>query len=147
MSKISIEKCVSKIHPIYNMYAESKNGTIIHIIKKVPHEGIKNNSGYMQCDVRKYAERQKKYYVHRFVWECFNGNIPQGKVIDHINNHKDDNRLCNLQMMTQQQNCKKSSTNRDYTFAAKNHENRKCVKVKNISTNEVTYFNSMYPVQ
>ena len=69
------------------------------------------------------AKEKKTTFVHRFIWECFNGLIPEGKVIDHINNDKKDNRLCNLQIMTQQQNCKKSAKNRDYSFAAKNHEN------------------------
>ena len=50
------------------------------------------------------------------------------KVIDHVNNIKDDNRLCNIQLITQQENCKKSAKRRDYTFAAKNHQNKKCVK-------------------
>ena len=117
------------------------------IIKKVPHTGKKSNSGYMRCNVRKYGGKQKIYYVHRFVWECFNGNIPEGKVIDHINNNKEDNRLCNLQLVTQQQNCKKSAKDRDYTFVAKNHENKKCVKAINKNTNEVSYYNSMYGVQ
>ena len=70
--------------------------------------------------VRKHGQNgQKGYYVHRFVYECFNGIIPDGKVIDHVNNIKDDNRLCNIQLITQQENCKKSAKRRDYTFAAK----------------------------
>ena len=68
-------------------------------------------------------------------------------MIDHVNNIKDDNRLCNLQLMSQQENCKKSAKRRDYTFAAKNHQNKKCVKATNSDTNEVSYYNSMYAVQ
>ena len=68
-------------------------------------------------------------------------------MIDHINNDKEDNRLCNLQLITHQQNCKKSVKDRDYKFAAKNHENRKCVKATNKNTKEVTYFKSMYSIQ
>ena len=101
----------------------------------------------MQISVRKYGGIQKRYQVHRFVWECYNGIIPDGKVIDHINNNKKDNRLCNLQLMTPQQNCKKSAKNRDYSFAAQNHKNRKCVKAINKDTNEVTYYYSMSAVQ
>ena len=48
--------------------------------------------------------------------------------------------------MTQQENCKKSAKRRDYTFAAKNYQNRKCVKATNSDTNEVSYYNSMYAV-
>ena len=75
---------------------------------------------------RKHGQSgQKTYQAHRFVWECFNGIIPEGKVIDHINNNKEDNRLCNLQLFTHQENCKKSAKDRDYTFNAKNCENKK----------------------
>ena len=101
----------------------------------------------MLCVVRKHGQNgQKGYSVHRFVYECFNGIIPDGKVIDHVNNIKDDNRLCNLQLMTHQENCEKSAKRRDYTFVAKNHQNKKCVKAINIEKNEVSYYNSMYSI-
>ena len=93
------------------------------------------------------SQQKKTYYVHRFISECFNGLIPDGKVIDHINNDKTDNSICNLQLITQQQNCKKSAKNRDYKFAAKNHQNKKCVKAVNCTTNEDTYYNSMFACQ
>ena len=147
MSNIEISNCVYKVHPIYDLYASDKDGNVINIIKEVPHLGHKSSSVYLQCSVRKYSGKYKVYYVHRFVWECYNGNIPEGKVIDHINNNKEDNRLCNLQLLTQQQNCKKSAINRDYTFVAKNHVNKKCVRATNIITKEVSYFNRMYAVQ
>ena len=148
MTTIMINKCVYSVHPIYNLYAGSKDGNVINIIKQLPHKGNKNQKGYLICMVRKHAQpSQKMYQVHRFVWECFNGVIPEGKVIDHINNNKEDNRLCNLQLVTHQQNCKKSAKDCDYKFATKNHENRRCVKAINKNTSEVTYYNSMYAVQ
>lgn len=73
-------------------------------------------------------EGQKSYQVHRFVRECYNGLIPDGKVIDYINEIRDDNLLYNLQLMTQQQNCKKTDKKRDYTFVKFSHQNKKCVK-------------------
>ena len=110
--------------------------------------GRKQNNGYMLCDVRKYGQSGRKtYLVHRFVWECHNGIIPDDKVIDNINNVRDDNRLCNLQLMTQQEICQKSAQVRDYKFAAKNHQNKKCVEATNCSTNDAIYFNSMFAVQ
>ncbi|CAH3143934.1 unnamed protein product, partial [Porites lobata] len=72
----------------------------------------------------------KTCFVHHFVWECFNGIIPENKVIDHINNNKQDNRLCNLQLMTQQENCQKSAKNRDYTFGPKNCQNKNMYAVQ-----------------
>ena len=148
MSNIKINNCVYKVYPVYNLYASDGNGNIIHLVKQVPSTGRKHKNGYLFCMVRKHGQNgQKGYYVHRFVYECFNGIIPDGKVIDHVNNIKDDNRLCNLQLMSQQENCKKSAKRRDYTFAAKNHQNKKCVKATNSDTNEVSYYNSMYAVQ
>ena len=148
MIKITINECVYSVHPIYNLYASSEDGNVIHIIKQVPNKGKKKYDGYMRFSIRKHGESVvKNYLVHRFTWECHNGVIPEGKVIDHINNNKEDNRLCNLQLVTHQQNCKKSAKDRDYTFASKNHENKKCVKAFNKNTNEVSYYNSMYAIQ
>ena len=147
MSNIEINNCVYKVHTVYNLYASDVNGYIIHLVKQVPLKGRKHKNGYLMCVVRKHGQNgQKSFTVHRFVYECFNGEIPDGKVIDHVNNIKDDNRLCNLQLMTQQENCKKSAKRRDYTFAAKNHQNKKCVRATNIGTNEVSYYNSLYAV-
>ena len=147
MLRMAIDECVYYVHPVYDLYAADKNGNVLHIIEKVPRKGCEQRNGYIKCMVREYGGRQKGMFVHRFVWECFNGVIPEGKVIDHINDDKKDNRLCNLQLITQQQNCEKSAKNRDYTYTAKNHENRKCVKATNIITEEVSYFYSMYAVQ
>ena len=80
-------------------------------------------------------KKQKTCIAHKFIYECYHGIIPNNMVIDHINNIKDDNRIKNLQLMTQQDNCLKSAKHRDYEFAANNHENRKCVKAINCETN------------
>ena len=137
------------IHPIYDLYGADIDGNIIHIIKKIPKKGHKNDPrGYMMCTVRKHGQNgQKSMFVHRFVWECFNGLIPGDKVIDHINDKAEDNRLCNLQLITQKENCKKSAKKRDYTFAKYNHKNKKCIKSVNINDGKVNYYKSMYSAQ
>ena len=53
----------------------------------------------------------------------------------------------NLQLLTQQENCKKAAGKRDYAFAAKNNKNRQRVKAIDQTTQEVFYFNGMYPIQ
>lgn len=42
--------------------------------------------------------------VHRLVWEAFNGTIPEGMQVNHINEVKTDNRLSNLNLMTPKEN-------------------------------------------
>ena len=147
MTKIEVNDSVYYIHPVYDLYGADKDGNVIHIIKKIPNKGI-NNKGYLMHAVRRYSQNGfKNMFVHRFVWECFNGVIHGDKVIDHINDDKEDNRLCNLQLVTQQENCIKSAKKRDYIFVKYNHENKRCIKAINQSTEEVTYFNSMYAAQ
>lgn len=148
ISKQVIDGCVYQIHPNYDMYAASRDGKMIHIIKQDLNAGFKQPNGYVRHKVRKYgATNRKTYYVHRFVWECFHGLIPDGKVIDHINDNKEDSRLCNLQVVTQQENCQKSAKHRDYSFVANNHANRRRVMATNINTQEQVLFRSLYAVQ
>lgn len=47
----------------------------------------------------------KKYSAHRLVWIAFNGPIPEGLQVNHINEITTDNRLSNLNLMTCKENC------------------------------------------
>jgi hypothetical protein len=49
-------------------------------------------------------------------------------------------------MITNRQNCRKSAKNRDYSFAAKNHENRKYVRAVNCVNDVESFFSSLYAV-
>ena len=69
--------------------------------------GYLTKSGYLQICINSKGIR-KHYLKHRFIFECFHGKINDDKlVVDHINNIKTDNRLENLQLITQSQNQKK----------------------------------------
>ena len=47
---------------------------------------------------------RKNCFTHRFIYECFYGLITDKRVVDHINNVNTDNRLANLQLVTQREN-------------------------------------------
>ena len=69
-----------------------------------------NYIGYYQVDLCKQSI-VKCYYVHRLVYEAFNGPIPEGLQVNHINEIKTDNRLENLNLLTPKENCNWGSRN------------------------------------
>lgn len=77
-----------------SVYRKDKNG-ILHICAQF------SNHGYMRVT----CAGHKKIFVHRLVYETFNGEIPEGMQIDHINNKRDDNRIENLRVVMPKENC------------------------------------------
>lgn len=47
----------------------------------------------------------KNMMAHRVLWEAFNGKIPKGMEIDHINNIRSENQLSNLRLCSHKENC------------------------------------------
>ena len=45
---------------------------------------------------------------HRWVWTQHHGEIPKGLQVDHINGKLDDNRIENLQLLTNKQNSQRN---------------------------------------
>lgn len=58
-----------------------------------------NCNGYLMIGIDK-----KMYYFHRIIYKAFNPEMDETLVIDHINRIKNDNRLINLRLVTNQQN-------------------------------------------
>ena len=113
-------------HPIYDKYESNRLGVVRHV-KHKKDVGTINNGGYLKITVKDHNGIIKRYYKHRFIYECFYGKINNAKlVIDHINNIKTDNRLENLQLITQSQNVKKAQLK---------DRNRSTIKVRAINTN------------
>lgn len=51
---------------------------------------------------------KKQIRAHRLVWIAAHGIIPDGMIVDHINNDKTDNRIANLQLLTPEANSTKA---------------------------------------
>lgn len=62
-----------------------------------------NSFGYMVITLTKNGKQSTKR-VNRVVWEAFNGPIPDGMQVNHINEDKTDNRLENLNLMSSKEN-------------------------------------------
>ena len=61
--------------------------------------GAPNGFGYLSVETG-----NKTYLVHRVVWEWYNGKIPEGFILDHVNCIRTDNRLANLRLVTKTEN-------------------------------------------
>lgn len=55
--------------------------------------------GYLQVELK-----GKKYLVHRLVWETFNGKIPEGIEVNHIDENPLNNKLENLNLLSHTNN-------------------------------------------
>lgn len=62
--------------------------------------GTHNNEGY----IRIRGSNGKEYRAHRIIWSLFNGEIPEGMLIDHIDGNRSNNRIENLRLATRIQN-------------------------------------------
>ncbi len=68
--------------------------------KKYPYQFVRlsDNNG-----------NKKQHYIHRIVAAAFIPNPDRFGTVNHINGVKNDNRVCNLEWMTWEDNCYKSS--------------------------------------
>ena len=73
-----------------------RKGKLLHP-KSIP-------KGYRMVDLS-IDGNNTRYYVHRLVWEAFNGKIPDGLVINHLDGVPGHDWLSNLEVCTQKENC------------------------------------------
>nr|WP_318383180.1 HNH endonuclease signature motif containing protein [uncultured Enterobacter sp.] len=66
-------------------------------------DSTRRADGYRQVALR-LDGKQYQLKAHRVAWILAHGAILHGKQIDHINGIRDDNRLCNLRLVTQREN-------------------------------------------
>ena len=86
-----------------DQYEASILGNIRNAKTKKILKPYKSHNGYLQVILYGNDTRSIKL-VHRLVWEAFNGAIPTGLQVNHINEIKTDNALINLNLMTPKEN-------------------------------------------
>lgn len=81
---------------------------------------VKTKDCYLRVGLRKDG-KQKWFLVHRLVWEAFNGEIPEGMEVNHINEIKTDNRYPeNLNLLTHGDNVNFGTRNKRVSVAMTN---------------------------
>lgn len=77
--------------------------------------GFTHPSGYKIVHLSANNEK-KAVRIHRLVWIAKHGVIPEGYIVDHINNDKEDNRISNLQLLTSAENSTKAASDGRYNM-------------------------------
>ena len=106
----------SVLHDLF----ECKDGSLFwkitfNKVKAGDEAGYKTSTGYRVVRINNV-----KHYTHRLIYTMFNGEIPEGMVIDHVNCNRADNRIENLRICDSYQNAQNKSLNKNNKSGFKN---------------------------
>ena len=106
--------------------------------RKRPGEcmGSLKRTGYIEITIKK-----KKYLAHRLVYIWHFGDIQDNLQIDHINRIRNDNRIENLRVVTNQQNKFNKTNTKGYTYNKKNKKFQARITINGKEKN-LGYFNN-----
>ena len=121
MNLIVFRKTKFFSHPFHYNYYSSKEGEIYSKKSNKILKLQKHPAGYLIFKISNKS-KGKSYYVHRYVYECFYGNIPKDKEVDHIDNNKINNNIKNLQLLTPKENMSKSHSKKVKSYNTKTKE-------------------------
>ena len=115
-------------HPIYKDYYATSNGDVISLkLKKGPYfmSQCNHGRGYKGVGLRiKGIDNTQYFLVHRFVWECFFGEIEEDMCIHHIDHDKTNNNIDNLQMVTDLENRQMAKEAKRYSVPRPNRKKK-----------------------
>ena len=97
-------------YPHYEIYEDgevirieklSKNGKALQRRVITP---TRAKNGYRTVRLYNKDGVMKQFYLHRLIWEAFNGEIPEGYEVDHLID-RDNNDLNHLRVVSHKENC------------------------------------------
>ena len=137
MEENSVDAIVTELNEIEKRYHISINGNVYNIRRCKQVKFCKDWKGYMKGrlyvpELSKNKDKRKPYRVHRLVAMKYLPNFSRKLQVNHKNGIKDDNRLENLEMVTNAQNAKHGwalpSNNNRITKLNRNNKNGKFIK-------------------
>lgn len=90
---------VSETGFVANIKFEGESIKKMRILK--PYIG---SNGYHRVPLKYEAGKERKYLVHRLVYQAFVGELKEGMVIDHMDSNRGNNHYTNLRQVTQKEN-------------------------------------------
>ena len=140
-TKIKIGEIEFFEHPQYKSYYFSKDGEIYYSKTQNVSRGNLNRCSYYTYSMNKHHNTQ---LVHRLIWSCFNGVIPEGMEIDHIDNNRLNNKLENLQCITLKANRARRNIDMTKITGGNAHASKKIIKSMEYDEDSDTPFRSLY---
>lgn len=113
----------------------SENGKVLKFYKMKFDRGA---NGYLRVPLKHAPGKEKKYLVHRLVYEAFVGNLESDKVIDHIDANKENNHFTNLRQVTQKENIHNAIRHGNF-----GGNNKRKIRVYDKLTKETNHYNSI----
>lgn len=110
MITISIGEIKPLIYQGYKTNNFISDTGIVYNKNMQPKKLHKVKGGYLRANIT-INGKEKHVLVHRLVVENFIGEIPDGMEVDHINGDKEDNSVCNLEIVTPKENIKRAVKN------------------------------------
>lgn len=94
----------------YNDLFEYREGHLYWKVSPSRKVRVGSKAGSMGKDYWRIGYKGKtSLFAHKIIWEMYNGPIPEGMQVDHIDQDKLNNKLENLRLATPQQNNHNSS--------------------------------------
>ena len=121
-----LEKC--EILKLKGYTYEPETGKIYGLLGK--QLTSKDKDGYIKINSNHIYNQLSG---HHFAWYWVYGNV-DFKMLDHINQNKDDNRICNLRVVTHQQN-KYNVDHKGYSWDKKNKKWQSMIRIDGKQTN------------
>lgn len=132
-----------KKHPVYQNYEFNEIGQyrLVDANETAWLNGKQHSNRYFIIYLKRFENnKQKTMWLHRAIWEAFNGVLEPNMEIDHIDKNPANNHICNLRAVTISENRKA----RDHSFIKKMVEEKKGnirpIKSFNLDNNESFVF-------
>lgn len=104
----------------FPLYEISNYGNVRNAQSKKLRKQQITKSGYLRIVLYDDNLNRKIFFVHRLVWINFVSDIPKGFQINHKDENKINNHLCNLELMTPKENSNYGNRNKLVSEHTKN---------------------------
>jgi hypothetical protein len=120
--------------PIANFenYKINKDGVVLNKFGKALKPGKIPSTGHLHVSLSNNEVKGKHFYIHQLVWNAFNGEIPEGLNVCHVDGNPENNKLDNLCLLTHKENLNKPQTIERFKRSQKLYPRTKNGKKKKI---------------